>query len=88
MAYLLKRRFAEAAEKLFLNVGEHPSGPWGYRHLASCLAHLGRLDEAREAVARVRALTPLVIPNGTLYRDPAHQELFLSGLRLASGEGT
>ena len=51
-----------------------------------CLAHLGRLDEAREIVARLRSLTPLVIPNGTLYRKPEHQELFISGLRLAAGE--
>ena len=70
------------------HVQERSSNPWIYRHLASCLAHLGRLDEAREIVARLRGLTPLVIPNGTLYRKPEHQELFLSGLRLAAGETT
>jgi len=86
MANLLKRRFDEAAEGLSLCVQERPSNPWIYRHLASCLAHLGRLDEAREIVARLRSLTPLVIPNGTLYRKPEHQELFISGLRLAAGE--
>ena len=86
MANLLKRRFDEAAEGLSLCMQERPSNPWIYRHLASCLAHLGRLDEAREIVARLRSLTPLVIPNGTLYRKPEHQELFISGLRLAAGE--
>ena len=48
---------------------------------------MGRLDEAREIVARLQTITPVVIPNYTSYlRDPEHRELFLSGLRLAVGE--
>jgi hypothetical protein len=47
---------------------------------------MGRLDEARQVVERLRAITPLVVPSATPYRNPEHRELFLSGLRLVAGE--
>jgi hypothetical protein len=47
---------------------------------------MGRLDEAREIIARLRAITPLVVPSNLVWLKPAHRELFLSGLRLAAGE--
>jgi hypothetical protein len=47
---------------------------------------MGRLDEARETIARLRAITPVVMPAASEYRNPEHRELFLSGLRLARGE--
>jgi adenylate cyclase len=53
---------------------------------ASCYAHMGRLDEAREIVRRLSAITPVVMEPGTRYRNPEHRELLLSGLRLAAGE--
>ena len=49
---------------------------------------MGWLDEAREIVKRLRTITPVVVPGNTPYRNPEQQELFLSGLRLAAGEGT
>jgi adenylate cyclase len=59
-----------------------------YRVLASCYAHMGRIDEAREIVERLRAITPVVVESATRYRNPELRELFLSGLRLAAGEQT
>jgi hypothetical protein len=48
---------------------------------------MGRLDEARDVVKRLRAITPAVIPPDIMYlRKPQHRELYLSGLRLAAGE--
>jgi hypothetical protein len=47
---------------------------------------MGRLDDAREIVARLRAITSIVIPDASYLRNPEHRELFLSGLRLAAGE--
>jgi len=47
---------------------------------------MGRLDEAREIVRRLREITPAVVPSVVLYRNPEHRELLLSGLRLAAGE--
>jgi hypothetical protein len=49
---------------------------------------MGRLDDAREIVARLRAITPVVMPANVPYRNPEHRELYLSGLRLAAGETT
>jgi hypothetical protein len=47
---------------------------------------MGLLDEARITIARLRALTPEVIPTYLLpFRDPSHRELCFSGLRLAMG---
>jgi hypothetical protein len=39
-------------------------------------------------IAKVRALTPLVMPTNLPYRNPEDRELLLSGLRLAAGEAT
>jgi hypothetical protein len=47
---------------------------------------MGRLDDAREIVTRLRAITSLVIPDTSNLRNAEHRELFLSGLRLATGE--
>ena len=46
---------------------------------------MGRLDDAREIVARLRAITPAVMGDASYLRNPEHRELFLSGLRLAVG---
>ena len=86
--HLLARRFDEAVPKLLLAVQEDPSFPQPYRYLAACYAHLGRLDEAREIIGRLRAITPIVIPDASYFRNPEQRELFLSGLRLAAGEAT
>jgi Flp pilus assembly protein TadD len=86
-AYFVKRQFDEAAAKLLLAIQDHPRFPGPYRTLAACYAHMGRLDEARAIVARLRAITPQVMPTGVSYLGkPEDRELFLSGLRIAMGE--
>jgi len=85
-AHFYARRFGEAVPKLLLAIQENPSFPHPYRYLAACYAHMGRLDEAREIVTRLRAITSDVIPDASYYRSAEHRELFLSGLRLAAGE--
>jgi adenylate cyclase len=87
-AHLVSRRFEEALPKLLLAIEEDPTHPTPYRNLASCYAHLGRLVEAREIIARLRAITPVVVPNANYFRKTEHREIFLSGLRLAAGEET
>jgi len=48
---------------------------------------LGRLDDAREIVQRLRGpITSVVIPHASPLRIAEHRELFLSGLQLAMGE--
>jgi adenylate cyclase len=88
MAYFFKHRFDEAAAKLLLSIQDDPGFPPSYRFLAACYAHMGRLDEARAIVARLRAITPQIVPRDQPWRNPEDRELFLLGLRLAAGEGT
>jgi adenylate cyclase len=88
MGHFFARRFEDAVASLLLSLQEGPSWVPTYRFLASCYAHLGRLDEAHETVRRLRAITPVVIPSAAHWRKPEHRELFLSGLRLAAGETT
>jgi tetratricopeptide (TPR) repeat protein len=54
-AYVLGGRFAEAVPKLLLAIQEDTT-VLPYRSLAVCYALMGRLDEAREVVARLRKL--------------------------------
>ncbi len=82
------RRFDEAVPKLLLAIQEDPGYPQPYRLLAACYAHMGRLDDAREIVTRLRAITPVVIHDPSYLRNTEHRELLLSGLRLAAGETT
>jgi adenylate cyclase len=87
-AHFLARRFQEAVPKLLLAIQEDPSHPMSYRILAACYAQMGRLEDARKIVERLRPLTPVIVPPATPLRNPEHRELFLSGLRLAAGEAT
>jgi adenylate cyclase len=87
-AHFYSRRFEQAVPKLLLAIQDDPGQPPPYRALAACYAHMGRLDDARQIVDRLRAITPVVIPGVSLLRNPEHRELLLSGLRLAAGEKT
>jgi adenylate cyclase len=87
-AYFFKRRFDEAGAKLLLAIQEHPETPAAYRVLAACYAHMGRLDEARAIVAKLRTITSEVVPSHLPWRSPEDRELYLSGLRRAAGEAT
>ena len=88
-AHFLARRFDEAVPKLLLAIQEDASHPLPYRYLAACYAHMDRFDDAREIIARLRAIMPVVVPpDASFLRNPEHRELFLSGLRLAMGEAT
>jgi adenylate cyclase len=88
MAYFVKRRFDDAAAKLLLSIQDHPGAPGAYGFLAACYAHMGRLDEARAIVARLRAITRQIVPRDLPWRNPEDRELYLSGLRLAMGEAS
>ena len=87
-ALFYNRRFDDAASKLLASLEQAPTFVVTYRVLASCYAHMGRLDEARDIVRRLRAITPFVLESATRFRNPEHRELYLSGLRLAAVEAT
>src|SRR5207244_1097703 len=88
MAYFFKRQFEEAVSKLLLAIQDNPGFPPSYRTLAACYAHVGRLDEARAIITRLRAIAPLHVSSDLPFRKSEDRELFLSGLRLDAGEAT
>jgi adenylate cyclase len=85
-AHFIRRRYDEAVPKLLLAIQDEPDFPQPHRILAACYAHMGRRDEAREVVARLRAMSPVLVPNAGFWRNPEDRELYLSGLHLAMGE--
>jgi TolB-like protein/class 3 adenylate cyclase len=85
-AHFFARRFDEAVPNLLIAIQDDPGNPGSYRTLAACYAQMGRLDDAREIVARLRTITPVVIPDASYLRNAEPRELFLSALRLAAGE--
>jgi TolB-like protein len=85
-AHFFTRRFEQAVPKLLLAIQEDPGFPYPYRVLAACYAHMGRLDDAQETVARLRTVTSILHTDMNHLRNPEHRNLLLSGLRLAAGE--
>jgi len=85
-AHVFKGQFDAAVAELLVAIHERPTNPPPYRSLACCYAHMGRLEEAKEIVARLRSITATIIPSTLHFRNQEHRELFLSGLRMAMGE--
>jgi TolB-like protein len=85
VAHFFARRFEEAKAALLQSLQEKPSWVPIYRFLASCYAHMGRLDEAEATVKWLRTLTDVIVPSVTHWRNADHRELFLSGLHAAAG---
>jgi len=85
-AHFYKREFDEAAAQLLLSIQHNPGFPHSFRVLAACYAQLGRLDEAHAIIARLRAITPEIVPTAMHLRRAEDRELFVSGLRLAASD--
>jgi TolB-like protein/class 3 adenylate cyclase len=88
IGHFFARRFDKAAALLLQSLQETPNWAPTHRFLASCYAQMGRLDEAREIIKRLRTITPVTVPNATHWRNAEQRELYLGGLRLAAGETT
>ncbi|HEV2300051.1 MAG TPA: tetratricopeptide repeat protein [Stellaceae bacterium] len=86
--YFMLRRFDDALPRFLMAIQESPGNPAVHRWLAACYAHMGRLTEAREAIERLRATTPVLLPVAPQWRTPECRELFQSGFRLAMDEAT
>jgi adenylate cyclase len=88
LAYFMGSRFEEARAKLLSSLQEYPGWAPNYRFLAACCAQMGRMDEARDFIRRLRDITPVVLPDASHWRNLEQRELYLSGLRRAMGEIT
>jgi adenylate cyclase len=82
-AHFIAGRFDEAAAKFPLAIQENPTFAEPYRALAASYAHMGRLDDARDVIARLRAVTSQVMPDPHDLRYLPQRESLISGLRLA-----
>jgi len=49
---------------------------------------MGRLEDARDIIERLRIISSVVMLDFLNFRDPKQRELLRSGLRLAAGEAT
>lgn len=58
LAHFAAERYADAVAWIEGGLAERPSAVWVYRSYAASLAHLGRLEAAREAVATLRREYP------------------------------
>ena len=87
-AHFLAKRFDQAVPKLLVAIQEDPGNLAPYRWLAACYAHMGRVDDAREIVRRLRAIAAVVMTDARQLRKAEDRELVVSGLRLAAGEET
>ena len=86
-AHFINRRFDEAVPKLLLAIQEDPNSPAPYRVLASCYAHMGRMDEAREIAARLRAISPRWAPSHSHLREPRAPRAVSDGPPAGDGRG-
>jgi adenylate cyclase len=86
VGHFFARRSEKAIELLGFSLQEKSTWPPTLRFMASCLAHMGRLEEAKEMVKRLRAITPVVVPTAEHWRIREDREYYLEGLRLAVGE--
>jgi len=86
VAHFFGRRLEMAAGMLQLSLKEYPSWPPCHRFLAACYAQLGRLEDARHIVNKLREITPVLIPNVEHWRMPEQQDFYLMGLRRAISE--
>jgi adenylate cyclase len=86
VGHFFAQRFDDAITLLLRSLQEHPGWAPTFRFLAACYAHMGRSEDAREAVRQLRATTSLLVPNADHWRKPEHRRLFLEGLRLAADE--
>ena len=88
MGHFFAERFEDAVAMLLRSLQEHSGWAPTYRFLAASYAHMGRLDEVRETIERLKTITQVVVPTATHWRNAEHRKLYLSGLRLAAGETT
>jgi adenylate cyclase len=85
--YFLQRRFDEAAPLLAGSLRQVPTYVTTSYFLASCYAHMGRLDDARGILDHLQSIgSPLMPPPALGLRDPKQREFWVSGLRRAAGE--
>jgi TolB-like protein len=85
-ALFMRRRLSEAVSKLLIAIQDDPSAAGPYRYLAACYSHMGQWDDARDTIARIKAIPATVTHNFVHLRNAEHRAFLLSGLKLATDQ--
>jgi tetratricopeptide (TPR) repeat protein len=88
VGHFFARRLETAAAMLLLSLQEYSNWAPCLRFLASCYAHLGRLEHAQRIAEKLKQITPVLIPSAEHWRMREDREFYLNGLRLAVGVTT
>lgn len=86
LAYFAAARYADAVASIERGIAERPGAVWVYRTYSAALAHSGRLDDAREAVATLRREYPGITLATVRASSPTNRailERIIDGLRKA-----
>jgi TolB-like protein/cytochrome c-type biogenesis protein CcmH/NrfG len=87
MAFFALGRYEEAVEVCRTTAALHPHHVGAWRLMTVSLGLLGRIEEAREALAHTLTLQPDLssahVVNDTVFADPSDRARFLEGLRRA-----
>jgi adenylate cyclase len=90
MALFALERYEETLAVCRSTAEKHPNHAGAWRLMTVSLGMLGRVDEAKAALARTRLLQPDLssahVEKDTVYADPADRARFLEGLRKAGLE--
>jgi len=89
-AHFFNRRYPEAVEALLASLGALPGWPTTYRFLIASYVQLEQLEEAREGMIRLRAITPTPLhaaecAGNSPFRNREQRALYLEALSLAAG---
>jgi len=84
VAYCMLGQHEKAVDWGQRAVQEQPRWTGSYRPLASSLAHLGRLEEAKAVLARLREIDPALSLDfiQRVYMPSTGRDIFMAGLRL------
>src|SRR5262249_54941393 len=87
MALFALKRYEETIAVCRATAALHPHHAGAWRLMTVSLGLLGRIDEAREALAHTLTMQPDLssahVADNTVYADPADRSRFLEGLRKA-----
>jgi Flp pilus assembly protein TadD len=87
MALFALERYEEAIAVCRATTALHPNHAGAWRLMTASLGMLGKLDDAREALARAQMLQPdhssAQVESNTVYANPAERSRFIEGLRQA-----
>jgi len=86
IAHFIAHRLDEAVANWLSAIPLLPSYVTPYYYLASCYAHMGRLDDAKEMFGRLSVLTPpKAHPPVVITQNPEERAFFFTGYRRAMG---